>query len=166
MNFLERLNEAIGKALLAQLRESKAAQTGIYWWLPTEDGKWHLATFPEEIFGEVTHDQIWEKYVLTSLFPGQRPTGLQDAYAGLPRGRVAQPIKRALGAMHQYAIYHGDDTPVKGGLEKVRRAFNLPKDGTRAVFDDHERTLPSDARLIKRAIQTAKMAKSLTNARS
>ena len=124
------------------LKESRAPQTGIYWWCPTKND-WRLAVFFDEEFGNPWHKEIWEKWCATilGLDDVRVPSEVAEAYHGLPRGRVS--LGRGV-----YVILHGNDTPIKNGLELVAKRFNLPP-GYHTAFDSHEVTLQDDVKIIK-----------------
>jgi hypothetical protein len=49
-------------------------------------------------------------------------------------------------------ILHGKDAPVSDWLARVIRRFDLDRRSVRAVFDEHERMLPADRRLVAEAL--------------
>lgn len=142
--------------------ESKAPQSGAYWWLPTPDGQWELDVYYDSDFrGDTMHDRMWRKYVVErlailwdkDLIKLGRAIG--NKYAGLPRGRVGK-------AMGRYVLSHGGDAPIANGLRKVISAFNLTallKSNNNSVHDrvhvsedEHEHMLFGDPEAVQQAL--------------
>ena len=131
------------------IAESRAPQTGCYWWVPRPQG-WVLYEFFDIQFTETTYEEVWRKYLAPTLF--EHPSkNVTLAYAGLPRGRVAKPIPRPNKTLTKpYAIYHGKDTP--GKLMFVASKFNLAPKTYSLVFDTHEQMIPEHYYVIKRLL--------------
>ena len=129
------------------LRESREPKTGVYWWCPAKDS-WRLSVFFDEEFdGAALHKEIWEKWCSTLLNKNDNkaPHDVSQAYHGLPRGRISKD-------KHGWMILHGDDTPLRDGLEYVANRFYLPKGKFRAVYDPHEIMHNEDIALVQQFI--------------
>lgn len=122
----------------------KAPSQGIYWWVP-QGNDWSLFAYDENFYPDPHHMDIWER-VLSRIIMPKAPPEFRYAYAGLPRGRIAN-------WNGQWRIFHGNDTP--GGDARLRRVmaeFNLPMNNTVTMFDDHEVMLPADYHVVKRTM--------------
>lgn len=140
------------------LSESKEPQTGIYFWIPTSKG-WRLETFfdsqfPSQRGYDLDHATIWRKWVSTMLRIDDpaKTRGIAHNYAGLPRGRITKSMPRK-GGIAKYLILHGDDSPIKNAAKTIAARFNLPPGSWVWEYDDHERMLDDDVRIIKRFLQ-------------
>jgi hypothetical protein len=96
----------------------------------------HICLWPSVI------DRLAEVWRKDARVLGRR---LRDAYSGLPRGRVTRPGSRSL-------VLHGDDAPVSDWLLRVILGFDLDRRSIRVVYDEHERMLPADRRLVAEAL--------------
>lgn len=133
------------------LKESTDAQVGIYYWVPLPNNKWDIMKFYESHYGDTMHEQVWKTEVVPYLLNIWKPKvdlrtldQIRQAYAGLPRGRVSK-------TMTGYVNYHGNDAPTKHLDAIIKREFGLPE--MKSVFDDHERTLPADVKLVNKLYQ-------------
>ena len=97
--------------------------TGGYYWFPTPgDGSvsWEVLSCHELGHdAEVGHIDLWPSVI----------------------DRVAEVWRKH--------TLHGKDAPVSDWLARVIRRFHLDRRSVRAVFDEHERMLPSDRRLVE-----------------
>ena len=124
--------------------------TGGYYWFPIPgDGllSWEVLSCHELGHdAEVGHIDLWPS-VIDRLAEEWRKDArflrreLRDCYAGLPRGRVTRPEDRSL-------VLHGKDAPVSDWLARVIRRFDLDRRSVRVLYDEHERMLPADLRLM------------------
>ena len=132
------------------ISESNKPQTGVYWVVPTSKG-WSIYEFYEAMYGELMHESVWRKYMAPLLIDqaGTRAPGILNAYAGLPRGRVAIPIGK------KHVIYHGNDSPDNRILDGVRGKFGLPANA-KAVFDEHETMIIAHVYIIKNQLSKIK----------
>lgn len=150
----ERLNarRTRTKAIL----ESRAPQSGAYWWVPTPDGSWYLETFfDSEFAGNTMHDFIWRRYmmdvlgVLWNKDPRKLARVIGDEYTGLPRGRVNK-------VGNGFTVVHGGDAPVRNAEDKIISTFNLYrayKDGNVKFMDDeHETMMAGDPEAVQQAL--------------
>lgn len=128
--------------------------TGGYYWFPMPvDGSvaWDVLTCHELGFdSEVGHIDLWPSVVDRLAAAWRRDAStllrkLQNAYTGLPRGRVTRPGSRSL-------ILHGNDAPVPHWLPRVLRQFDLDRRSVRMVLDEHERMLAEDRRMVEDAL--------------
>lgn len=131
--------------------------SGGWYWLPApirERGvNWRVQAFYDCWRTPSDHIHVWRQ-VLDSLRSHWRRSLKNIDYCSLPRGRVAQPLQCTLAktGKPQFAIYHGDDSPIgRRGLQLVRRAFNLPRT-TRAYFDEHEQCIAGQPESLSRAL--------------
>ena len=138
--------------------ESKAPQSGAYWWIPHPDGSWDLEIFYDsEYGGETDHIRMWRKYVIEKLAviwkkdPQKLRAQIGDNYTGLPRGRVNK-------VQNGYTIVHGNDTPTKNGLDGIINAFNLRayqlahSKNILILFDEHETMIQGDPERVQKAL--------------
>jgi hypothetical protein len=132
---------------------SNAPSHGGYYWFPTpvpEGVRWSLLTCDDlGLAPDEGHPDLWPAVIdRLAIAWGRRADALRrdlgGHYTGLPRGRVTRPGR--------YLILHGDDAPVADGLTVVIRRFRLERARHRAVFDEHERTLPEDRRRVEVAL--------------
>ncbi len=118
---------------------------GYYWFPAPERGSiaWSVLTCHDLGFGAgMGHTDLWPTVIdrLAQVWnrdQGFFRTHLKYRYTCLPRGRVTEPPGRLL-------VYHGNDSPVADWLHRVVWRFDLAGRSVRAVFDEHERTLPED----------------------
>ena len=151
------------------LSNSNEPQTGIFFWAPTQTQEgWRLDTFFDSQFptgygnhgpneNGLDHKTIWKIWATTIL--GQHetevPHEIEGAYRGIPRGRVTKTFPSRRGhvvgpAKPLWLILHGNDSPIRDACKLIVSRFNLPDDGYRFEFDNHERTLRPDVALIQR----------------
>jgi hypothetical protein len=114
---------------------------GPYYWVPTSNG-WDLDVFPEDLYPDLMHDQVWRRSVVPklaeewSLSPDKILAVKKIPYS-VPRGRVSKEYDGP-----HYYLSHGDDSPVPDGLSKVIREMNLSgvrsADRLKIEFDSHE----------------------------
>ena len=128
--------------------------TGGYYWFPIPgDGSstWEVLTCHELGHdAEVGHIDLWPSVIdrLAEVWckdPRILGRQLRLFYTGLPRGRITRFKGRSL-------ILHGRDAPVSDWLARVIRRFDLDRLSVRVVFDEHERMLPSDRRLMAKVL--------------
>ena len=125
--------------------------TGGYYWFPfSGDGllSWEVLSCHELGHdAEVGHIDLWPSVIdrLAEVWckdPRILGRRLRLSYTGLPRGRITRFKGRSL-------ILHGRDAPVSDWLARVIRRFDLDRRSVRVVYDEHERMLPSDRRLVE-----------------
>jgi hypothetical protein len=145
------MTEAHGSAGAAEWPSRRGPSSGGYYWFP---GKpcgvltWTVLTCHELGLGaEVGHVDLWPSVIdqLAEAWSKDRhllARHLRAHYTGLPRGRVTEPRGRFL-------VCHGNDSPVGNWKTRVRRAFGLQGVPLKADFDDHERTLEEDRRMVE-----------------
>lgn len=130
-------------------------RTGGYYWVPRpEEGRvvWEVATCHDLGFdSEIRHIDTWASVIdrLARLWGrdgGALRRALENHPYGLPRGRVTRPGKRFL-------INHGGDWPRGDGLERVLLAFGIEPGASRALSDEHERTMRADRAKLARALR-------------
>ena len=125
-----------------------------YVWLKP---RWRAVPFGESEYGDKGHPELWAGHVAPAVAAHYRIARrsaaykrLRDAYAGMPRGRVAL-------LRNTWVIYHGNDFPqYPAVLKKLLWAkfglFFHPGFGrTRLEFDEHE-TMIEDDRVILQEI--------------
>lgn len=134
-----------------------AGLTGGYYWLPSPGDvlpTWDVVTRHDLGFdAEAGRVEFWDAAIerlATAWGKDAAVLGrlLRNHPHGLPRGRVTRPGRRFL-------ILHGDDWPCPDGLERVMVAFGLDRRLARALFDEHERTIDQERRLVARALGVA-----------
>lgn len=136
----------------ALLKESRATQEGIYWWIPvpSDSGlKWEVYAIHFSIYGETTHHETWKFVVdeLERLWAKSFDENAELAYSGLPRGRVERHPRD----QHKFVLFHGNDNPAP--MSKVYAAFNFkPGRGREVRFDEHEQMQPGDVVDIQNAL--------------
>jgi hypothetical protein len=128
--------------------------TGGYYWFPTPAiglVTWQVLTCHDLCCdADVGHVDLWALVVdrLATAWPREGRLirkSLNNNYTGLPRGRVTE-------MMNQFMIFHGDDSPVPAWVPMVVRKFDLNRRSVKVLFDEHERMLPEDRRLVNEAL--------------
>ena len=99
---------------------------------------------------ETGHGEMWDAVIERLALAWAKDAAvrrrvLKDCYYGLPRGRVTRPGRRFLDL-------HGDDAPRTDWLERVLVAFDLDRCSVRVLFDEHERTMAEDRKLVSEAL--------------
>jgi hypothetical protein len=136
---------------------------GIWFWVWLKP-RWELVVYLAAEYkelGEVTHEAAWGMYtagkVASHYHIDEDDHEIRNAYAGMPRGRVAHVGKK-------WVFYHGDDTPsvLLMGLSKVEiqqviiSRFNLTKQALAGQvefkFDEHETMQEDDRAIVKKYI--------------
>jgi len=153
------MREAIRRHNHKTIKESKAPQSGAYWWIPLKDGTWDIECFYDSQFDDTPHDQMWNIYVVERLAtiwskdPAWLKRVIGDNYTGLPRGRVN---KVRIGDAIGYTIVHGNDMPKGCTIAGVINAFNLrsaQRAGQVQVYtDDHETMIAGDPKRVQKAL--------------
>jgi hypothetical protein len=128
--------------------------TGGYYWFPTPVNAsvtWQVLTCHElGCDADVGHVDRWT-LVLDRLASAWRRDersirkSLKNNYTGLPRRRVTQVTNRLM-------ILHGNNSPVPDWVPMVVRKFDLNRRSVKVLFDEHERMLPEDRRLVNEAL--------------
>ena len=169
-----KLDEIAKKQLL--LREDTRPSEGI-WYFVFVKGVWQLEFYKATEYGDITHDEVWRKYICMLLAdnykinPDERLTvdavpshvkkiepgktdwtdTVRNSYRGMPRGRVT-----LIDGI--YVCYHGNDSPLPGNKAEtlVPAKFELTKlifmKKVKWEFDDHETMLPTDRAIVEKAI--------------
>lgn len=124
--------------------------TGGYYWFPAPaDGsvEWSVPTCHDLGFDpDEGHFDMWPSIIdLLATAWGRDAVRLRKVLGthcyGLPRGRVTRPDRRSL-------ILHGHDALVPDWLERVVERFDLDTRSARPLFDEHERMLTQDRRIV------------------
>jgi hypothetical protein len=124
--------------------------TAGYFWFPVPDAgsvNWELLTCHDLGRGaEVDRIDLWPAVIDRLAEVWRRDAKvvrrrLRGSYSGLPRGRVTRPGRRSL-------ILHGEEAPVSDWVPVITRRFHLDRHTVRVVFDEHERMLPEDRRIL------------------
>jgi hypothetical protein len=117
MNTEDELEDrAITKRFSDRLLES-AGRDGVYYILrfPT---KWRLYAFPWDDFGDLSHSDVWRRYVIQDLSEAWSPKlqlpvdelkkQLEPWWKGFPRGRIERS------GFHEFTVFHADDLAETG----------------------------------------------------
>ncbi len=135
------------------MNKNNAPFTGPYYWIPLPDNSWKLVKFADEFYGgHAAHVKIWPEVVINlaqewGLNAVALRRQLENTPYGLPRGRVV-----FMGNNH-WGIAHGDDHPTGTSLDMVKRAFNLPRQKTTLLPDEHEHVMLEDVQLVRNALK-------------
>lgn len=127
---------------------------GSYYWIPLPDQhggvSWQIKEFFDEWLPSSDHAYVWLH--VRDVLEHQWKQSLKNVgYCCLPRGRVCET---RFGPTREKVIYHGNDCPVgPAGLNLIRKKFNLHRH-VRAVFDEHEQRLSSDAHSLIAVLQS------------
>jgi hypothetical protein len=140
--------------LATRRRNPRTPLTGAWYWLPSPAArgaiKWSLETFYDEWLPNSDHVVIW-KHVRDLLEHRWGRTLRHIECYSLPRGRVSRMLTPATSAA-TYAIYHGNDAPLRATWPKlVRQDFQLPT-RCRVIFDEHERCIQGQPEALSRAL--------------
>jgi hypothetical protein len=105
--------------------------------------RWRLYAFPREDFGNLGHEDAWQRYVAGdlaeswSLITSVKAGDLEPWWKGFPRGRV----ERA--GVLDYTVFHGDDIADTGVRpQRVETAFELKRSNVKWSLDPHETQNP------------------------
>ena len=136
------------------LKEQRRVLEGTYYWVPImiKDGiRWEVQSFPDEVFKDTLHLEVWDKYVAPQLAKDfgkeDRLEDLREHPLGLPRGRMAKSIVRGFTVN---TLAHGNDTPPGYNLQKVMGEFNfVPGQLNKVEFWDHEAMSKEDHRVVQ-----------------
>src|SRR4051794_6534463 len=128
--------------------------TGSFYWipLPNQDGglSWEIKEFFDQWLPSSDHAYVW-RHVRDFLEHRWKRSLTDVGYCCLPRGRVCETL---FGRRPDAVVYHGGDCPVGAvGLNLIRQKFNLGPH-VRAVFDEHEQRLLSDARSLAALLES------------
>lgn len=159
MSLSKRIDERVFKISLTEgeknslkkvLKEDTKPSGGIWWYLWLKP-KWVFISFKESEYGEITHADVWSKYVVEKVAKHYKVNpdkvvgfeSLRNTYTCFPRGRVWAKGDK-------FVISHGNDSPVS--LAKLKNTviseFNLVgfELNKRLVvtFDEHEQMLQED----------------------
>jgi hypothetical protein len=159
MKKIDRLLEKMRKEVL---KEDTRPYEGL-WYFVYYKPQWVLEAFKTTEYGEMNHDECWEKFicaklqdhykvnpdkfVLVSTAESEMEESLRAAYTGMPRGRVTQGEK--------WVFYHGNDSPIpEGKLIKLLPAkFELTRhaleQGVKFEFDEHETMQEIDIQVVQ-----------------
>lgn len=149
MRFTEKLDSALREPMMESiplsvrlyeeagaketLKESYKPQAGIYYWVPLPDEQWELLSFWNEFYGNIVHAIVWKNYVaneLANLYKVSSEKLMPYPY-GLPRGRIFVENNKI-------QLWHGDDTPIPNGINRILQDFNLNKENTEIIHHKHE----------------------------
>ena len=130
----------LGKPLLTEGKHE-----GIYYWVPQKDGSWKMLAFQFDLYGTVTHEDVWNRYIVHEIAKefGADPKQLEYLYGALPRGRVFQKDKNI------YALGHGDDSP--GPISRAASEFGL-NEADKIGYWSHETMVLDDYVALCKAI--------------
>ena len=145
------------------IRESRAPQTGAYWWVPQMvDGKpkWEIVEYFDADYNDNTlHMEMWDHVLELIAIQWQKDPRilikyLGNHYSGLPRGRVGERmINRDGKSIKGWVVAHGDDSPVQNGERVILRHFNLSgaamDNRVEFMFDEHEQMDSSDCKRVQ-----------------
>jgi len=135
---------------------------GIWFWVWLKP-RWELVVYTAaeyKEFDELTHESVWGMYtagkVASHYHIDEDDHEIRNAYAGMPRGRVAHVGKK-------WVFYHGDDIPAvllnvsKAAIQQeIISRFNLTKQALAGQvefkFDEHETMQEDDRAIVKKYI--------------
>lgn len=153
------MREAVRRHNHRVIKESRAPQSGAYWFIPLKDGSWDIEVFYDSQFDDTPHDQMWNTYVVERLAtiwskdPAWLKRVIGDNYTGLPRGRVN---KVKFDDQIGYTIVHGDDMPKGCTIAGVINAFNLRSiqraDLLKIYKDEHETMISGDPKKVQKTL--------------
>lgn len=135
--FCKQITEAGRKrtlnSYLTQIFEGRSGP-GLYWLLPNKNNQYYLAFFPEEQYGEITHDKLWDKHVsplIASHFK-IKPELLTGYYEAFPRGRLEVGEK-----IHTWMVGCADEYPTGWNKEKLYQRLKVLPQDTAYEVDGH-----------------------------
>lgn len=144
------------------IRESRAPQSGAYWWFPQPAGnkvKWSVIEFFDSDYHDNTlHMDLWPNVLELLAIKWQKNAkalyrSLSDNYTALPRGRVNAGVADDGSRIPKvWYVVHGNDTPKGASMDSVLVAFNLPAARVKLSFDHHEQMDPEDCRQLQSAL--------------
>lgn len=137
-----KMQQAIHEFRRKSIQESRAPQSGAYYWIPLPDGDWTILPFYDSEYSDSSHSVIW-KEVLSYIAhkwnkdPQVLKRNLGSYYTALPRGRISKT--RDNGDI-VYVLVHGNDSPTSStdNITKIKRVFNLRQANVKVYPDDHE----------------------------
>jgi len=158
------LDEVLGISAedVRKLEESRKPSTGIWYYVYLKP-KWVLMTFSDAEYGALSHYEAWMKYIVPKLIDHydieDNIDDLEDAYRGVPRGRVDVTTDLEMGLRAEggpkFFLLHGDDFPSgtkSGQLGKIMSRFNLSHLAARGVVVDkavdHEKMDPEHQKIV------------------
>ncbi len=127
---------------------------GAYYWLPKPEGvglAWDIIICHDlGAWDGISHRDFWPsvlEHVASTWGKDAKVLihRLRDQYAGFPRGRVTHPKSG-------YLIIHGNDAPVTDSLDRIKERFRLTDVKVTPLYDDHERVLRDDLRVVQDAL--------------
>lgn len=107
---------------------------GLFWLLPKDNNQYYLAFFPEDQYGDVTHDDLWNNHVASLIAShfGVNTELLKGLYRAFPRGRLE------LGdTMGQWRIGCADEYPEGWDRDKLYQRLRVLPQNTSYETDEH-----------------------------